>query len=52
MGYTNGDIAKMMFITENTVKDHTKKIYPKMGVRSRFELAAMVSKHRSGNQES
>ena len=49
MGYTNADIAKMMFITEHTVKDHTKKIYPKMGVRSRFELATLVSKHRSDN---
>ena len=46
MGYTNADIAKLMFITEYTVKDHTKKIYPKMGVRSRFELATLVSKHR------
>ena len=46
MGYTNADIAKLMFITEHTVKDHTKKIYPKMGVRSRFELATLVSKHR------
>ena len=47
MGYTNGDIARMLFITEHTVKDHTKKIYPKMGVRSRFELAALVSRQRS-----
>ncbi len=46
MGYTNGDIAKIMFISEHTVKDHTKKIYPKMGVHSRFELATLVSKHR------
>lgn len=49
MGYSNKDIAKIMFITENTVKDHTKKIYPKMGVRSRFELATVVSKYRSDN---
>ncbi len=47
MGYTNADIAKLMFITEHTVKDHTKKIYPKMGVRSRFELATLVSKYRT-----
>ena len=47
MGYTNKDIAKIMFISENTVKDHTKKIYPKMGVHSRFELATLVSKNRS-----
>lgn len=47
MGYTNADIAKLMFITENTVKDHTKKIYPKMGVHSRFELATLVSRYRA-----
>ncbi len=47
MGYTNKDIARIMFISENTVKDHTKKIYPKMGVHSRFELATLVSKNRS-----
>ncbi len=49
LGYTNGDIAKLLFISEYTVKDHTKKIYPKMGVHSRFELATLVSRHRSGN---
>ncbi len=48
LGYTNGDIAKLLFISEHTVKDHTKKIYPKMGVHSRLELAAIVSKHRAG----
>ena len=46
LGYTNKDIAKVMFISEYTVKDHTKKIYQKMDVHSRFELATLVSKHR------
>ncbi len=49
LGYTNRDIAKVMFISEYTVKDHTKKIYPKLGVHSRFELATLVSKERSGD---
>ena len=44
LGYRNGDIAKMLFISEHTVKDHTKKIYPKLGVHSRLELAALVNK--------
>ena len=51
MGYTNGDIARLLFISEHTVKDHTKKIYPKMGVHSRFELAALVSRQRSAERE-
>ena len=45
-GYTNGDIAKMLFISEHTVKDHTKNIYRKMNVHSRFELAAHVNRLR------
>ncbi len=47
LGYTNGDIAKLLFISEYTVKDHTKKIYPKMGVHSRLELATLVSRYRT-----
>ncbi len=47
LGYTNKDIAKVLFISEHTVKDHTKKIYPRMGVHSRFELATLISKERS-----
>ena len=43
-GYSNGDIAKMLFISEHTVKDHTKNIYRKMEVHSRFELAAKVNR--------
>jgi len=50
LGYTNGDIAKMLFISEHTVKDHTKKIYPKMGVHSRFELAVIVNKYHSNKK--
>ena len=44
LGHSNADIAKLLFISEHTVKDHTKKIYPKMGVHSRFELAALVNR--------
>ncbi|MBQ2888345.1 MAG: hypothetical protein IJE29_05435 [Firmicutes bacterium] len=43
-GYSNRDIAKILVISEHTVKDHTKRIYPKMGVHSRMELAALVGR--------
>ncbi len=49
LGYTNKDIAKVLYISEHTVKDHTKKIYPKMGVHSRLELATLVGNFRAGN---
>ena len=47
MGHSNADIAKILCISEHTVKDHTKKIYPKMGVHSRFELAALMNKSKT-----
>ena len=43
-GYSNKDIAKILFISEYTVKDHTKNIYRKLDIHSRFELAAIVNK--------
>ena len=49
LGYSNSDIAKILFITEHTVKDHTKKIYPKMGVHSRMELATLINKQKEAN---
>ena len=43
-GYSNRDIAKMLFISEYTVKDHTKNIYRKLDIHSRLELAAIINK--------
>ena len=43
-GYSNKDIARILFISEYTVKDHTKNIYRKLDIHSRFELAAIVNK--------
>ncbi len=43
-GHSNGDIAKILIISEHTVKDHTKNIYRKLGVHSRYELTALVNR--------
>ncbi len=43
-GYSNSDIAKILVISEHTVKDHTKHIYKKLDVHSRFELAALLNR--------
>lgn len=41
-GLSNKDIAAKLFITEQTVKDHTHRIYIKTNVRSRAQLMAIV----------
>jgi two-component system, NarL family, nitrate/nitrite response regulator NarL len=38
-GYTNKEIAKTLSISEDTVKHHLSKIYDKVGMSNRLELA-------------
>jgi ATP/maltotriose-dependent transcriptional regulator MalT len=41
-GRTNREVADALFMSPSTVQAHLKRIYPKLGVRSRTELAARV----------
>jgi DNA-binding CsgD family transcriptional regulator len=41
-GHTNKEIAEMMFISLQTVKDHVSRIYRKTGVRNRVQLIAKL----------
>lgn len=41
-GKTNKEIAEQLFITLQTVKDHTHRIYTKVGVKSRVQLINMI----------
>lgn len=41
-GKTNQQIADDLFISLQTVKDHTHRIYTKIGIRSRMQLVQMV----------
>lgn len=47
-GYSNGDIAKALYISEHTVKDHTKNIYRKLEVHSRHAAAQIINRHEAG----
>ena len=44
LGYTNSDIARVLFISPHTVNDHTKKIYRKLEIHSRLELVALINR--------
>ena len=44
-GMNNRDIAKELFISENTVKSHVRNILEKLQIHSRMEAAVMVAVH-------
>jgi DNA-binding NarL/FixJ family response regulator len=39
---TNREIAQQLFVTEKTVELHLTNAYRKLGIRSRFQLAAVL----------
>jgi len=39
-GHTNREVAQALFVSVHTVEDNLRRIYRKLGVRSRTELAA------------
>jgi DNA-binding CsgD family transcriptional regulator len=41
-GGTNREIAQALFVTEKTVERHLSSAYHKLGIRSRFQLAAAI----------
>jgi len=42
-GKTNREVAAALFVSERTVEGHLTRIYPKLGVRSRTELARRLA---------
>jgi DNA-binding CsgD family transcriptional regulator len=43
-GMTNREVAEALFVSEHTVESHLSAAYRKLGVRSRTELAARLSR--------
>jgi DNA-binding CsgD family transcriptional regulator len=41
-GHSNRRIAAQLFLTEYTIEDHLKRVFAKLGVRSRTALAAKI----------
>jgi DNA-binding NarL/FixJ family response regulator len=41
-GQTNREVAQALFVTEKTVEHHLSNAYQKLGIRSRFQLAAAI----------
>ncbi|MDR1422693.1 MAG: LuxR C-terminal-related transcriptional regulator [Coriobacteriales bacterium] len=41
-GHSRSYISESLFISENTVKAHTKNIYRKLGIHSRHELEKII----------
>ncbi len=45
-GYRNREIGQELFISDQTVKNHLRKIFDKLGVSDRLELALYAIHHR------
>ncbi|MBV8988458.1 MAG: helix-turn-helix transcriptional regulator [Solirubrobacterales bacterium] len=41
-GRTNREVAQSMFVTEKTIERHLSSAYQKLGIRSRYQLAAAI----------
>jgi DNA-binding NarL/FixJ family response regulator len=48
MGFTNGEVATKLFISESTVKSHLAAAFIKLGVRSRSEASALILDPKNG----
>ncbi len=44
-GLSNREVAEELFIAEQTVKDHLRDVFEKVGVRRRSELTAKILRH-------
>lgn len=48
LGFSNGEIARKLVLSESTIKSHLSSAFHKLGVRSRTEAAEMILDSNSG----
>jgi DNA-binding CsgD family transcriptional regulator len=48
-GHTNREVADSLFMSPSTVQAHLKRIYRKLDVRSRTQLAARIKRTPAGD---
>jgi DNA-binding NarL/FixJ family response regulator len=48
LGFSNGEIARKLFLSESNVKNHLSSAFQKLGVSSRSAATALILDHESG----
>jgi DNA-binding CsgD family transcriptional regulator len=51
-GYSNKEIAERLYMSHRTVGSHLYRIFPKLGLRSRVQLALVVIERSVSDAES
>jgi DNA-binding NarL/FixJ family response regulator len=47
-GLSNAEIARRLYLTESTIKQHLRAVYKELGVRNRTQAAKMMREHAGG----
>jgi DNA-binding CsgD family transcriptional regulator len=51
VGLSNREIGQRLYLSHRTVESHLYRVFPKLGISSRGQLAAVLERDRRGGQE-